>query len=150
MPFPLHLMSHCMLQCARPIVSKKRVFVHDLNQFVTVHLLEETPAVLSVGKLCKDHGYSHSVVLVPILNVIAQRHEHYLALHSSDSFSTRNSSLTKALILFFSRFLQLQDLRRWVSRKRVKVATTRCGCIFLITTLEAIARRSTNTPSGYT
>ena len=28
------------------------------NQFVTVQLLEETPAVLSLGKLCKDHGYS--------------------------------------------------------------------------------------------
>ena len=45
---------------------------------------------------------------------------------------------------------QLQILRRWVLRKRVEVATTICGCIFLITTLEAIARRSTNMPSGYT
>ena len=35
-----------------------QVFVHDLNQFVTVQLLEETPAVLSLGKLCKNHGYS--------------------------------------------------------------------------------------------
>ena len=35
-------------------------FVHDLNQFVTVQLLEETPTVLSLGKLCKDHGYSTS------------------------------------------------------------------------------------------
>ena len=33
-----------------------QVFVHDLNHFVTVQLLEETPAVLSPGKLCKDHG----------------------------------------------------------------------------------------------
>ena len=32
-------------------------FVHDLNQFVTVQLLEATPAVLSLGKLCKDHGW---------------------------------------------------------------------------------------------
>ena len=30
-----------------------QVFVHDLNQFVTVQLLEETPAVLSLGKLFK-------------------------------------------------------------------------------------------------
>ena len=35
-----------------------QVFVHDLNQFVTVQLLEETLAVLSQGKLCKDQGYS--------------------------------------------------------------------------------------------
>ena len=30
--------------------------VHDLDLFVTVQLLEETPAVLSLGKLCEDHG----------------------------------------------------------------------------------------------
>ena len=35
-----------------------QVFVHDLNLFVTVLLLEETPAVLSLGKLFEDHGYS--------------------------------------------------------------------------------------------
>ena len=39
-----------------------KVFVRDLNQFVTVQLLEETPAVLSHGKLCKDHGYSNEWV----------------------------------------------------------------------------------------
>ena len=39
-----------------------QVFVRDLNQFVTVQLLEETPAVLSLGKLCKDHGYSYEWV----------------------------------------------------------------------------------------
>ena len=36
-----------------------QVFVHNLNQFVTVQLLEEPPAVLSLGKLRKDHGYSY-------------------------------------------------------------------------------------------
>ena len=35
-----------------------QVFVHDLNLIVTVQLLDETPAVLSLGKLCEDHGYS--------------------------------------------------------------------------------------------
>ena len=39
-----------------------QVFVHDLNQFETVHVLEETRAVLSPGKLWKDHGYSHEWV----------------------------------------------------------------------------------------
>ena len=32
------------------------IYVKDLDLFVTVMLLEETPAVLSVGKLCEDHG----------------------------------------------------------------------------------------------
>ena len=39
-----------------------QVSVHDLNLFVTVQLLEETPAVLSLGKLCEDHGYSYEWV----------------------------------------------------------------------------------------
>ena len=30
--------------------------VKELDLFVTVMLLEETPAVLSVGKLCEDHA----------------------------------------------------------------------------------------------
>ena len=38
------------------------MFVHDLNQFVTVQLLEETLAVPQLGKLCKDHGYSYDWV----------------------------------------------------------------------------------------
>ena len=35
------------------------VYVTELNLFVTVMLLEETPAVLSLGKLCEDHGYTY-------------------------------------------------------------------------------------------
>ena len=35
-----------------------QVFVHDLNLFVTLQLLEETLAVLSLGKFCEDHGCS--------------------------------------------------------------------------------------------
>ena len=35
------------------------VYVRELDLFVTVMLLEETPAVLSLGKLCEDHGYSY-------------------------------------------------------------------------------------------
>ena len=37
---------------------KKRKCVHDLHIFVTVQLFEDTPAVLSLGKLCKVHGYT--------------------------------------------------------------------------------------------
>ena len=34
------------------------VYVKELDLFVTVKLLEDTPAVLSLGKLCEDHGHS--------------------------------------------------------------------------------------------
>ena len=35
------------------------VYVKEMNLFVTVKLLEDTPAVLSLGKLCQDHGDSY-------------------------------------------------------------------------------------------
>ena len=35
------------------------VYVKELDLFVTVMLLEDTPAVLSFGKLCENHGYSY-------------------------------------------------------------------------------------------
>ena len=35
------------------------VFVKELDLFVTVMLLEETPAVVSLGKFCEDHGYTY-------------------------------------------------------------------------------------------
>ena len=34
------------------------VYVKELNIFLTKKLLEDTPAVLSLGKLCDEHGYS--------------------------------------------------------------------------------------------
>ena len=35
---------------------------HDMNQFVAVHFFVKTSAVQSLGKSCKDHGYSHDWV----------------------------------------------------------------------------------------
>ena len=35
------------------------VYVRELDLFVTAMLLEDTPAVLSLGKLCEDHGYTY-------------------------------------------------------------------------------------------
>ena len=36
-----------------------QVYVQDLDLFVTVQLLDETPRVLSLGKLCSEHGFSY-------------------------------------------------------------------------------------------
>ena len=36
-----------------------QVYVHDLDLFVTVQLLDDTLAVLSLGKLCEENGYSY-------------------------------------------------------------------------------------------
>ena len=35
------------------------VYVKELDLFVTVMLLEDTPAVLPLGQICEDHGYTH-------------------------------------------------------------------------------------------
>ena len=35
------------------------VYVHDLDLFVTVQILDDTPAVLSFGKLCEEPCYSY-------------------------------------------------------------------------------------------
>lgn len=36
-----------------------QVDVHDLELFVTMQILEDMPAVLSLGKLCEEHRYSY-------------------------------------------------------------------------------------------
>ena len=35
------------------------MYVKELDIFLTMKVLENTPAVLSLGKLCDEHGYSH-------------------------------------------------------------------------------------------
>ena len=35
------------------------VYVKGLDIFLTMKVLEDTPAVLSLGKLCDEHGYSY-------------------------------------------------------------------------------------------
>ena len=35
------------------------IYIHDLHLFVVVHLLEDILAVLSLDKLCEEHGYTY-------------------------------------------------------------------------------------------
>ena len=35
------------------------VYVEELGIFLTMKVLEDTPAVVSPGKLCDEHGYSY-------------------------------------------------------------------------------------------
>ena len=41
-----------------PTRKEATVYVKELDLFVTVMLLEETPADLSLGKLCEDYGHT--------------------------------------------------------------------------------------------
>ena len=36
-----------------------QVYVHDPELFVTAQVLDDTPTVLSLGKLCEEHGDTH-------------------------------------------------------------------------------------------
>ena len=38
------------------------VYVEELDVFLTMKVLEDTPAVLPLGKLCDDHGYSYESI----------------------------------------------------------------------------------------
>ena len=76
------------------------VFVKELDLFVTVVFLEETPAVLSLGKPCGDHGYTyhwtrgqkpHSPKMARDLIAIYQTMYHSLSLGLSTSSSTSST-----------------------------------------------------------
>ena len=41
------------------VLNEVQVYVHDLHTFVTVQLLEDTPAVFFLGKPCKEHDYTY-------------------------------------------------------------------------------------------
>ena len=54
------------------------VKVKELDLFVTVTLLEDTPAVLSLTKLCDDHGYTYHWTSGRKPHLTKKRQEHQL------------------------------------------------------------------------
>ena len=40
-------------------MKKRKCMCNDLHIFVTVQLRQDTPAVLSLGKLCTEHDYTY-------------------------------------------------------------------------------------------
>ena len=46
------------------------VYVKELDIFLTMKVLEDTPAVLSLGKLCDEHGYSYEWITGQIQHLI--------------------------------------------------------------------------------
>ena len=55
-----------------------QVYVHDLDLFVTVQSLDETPAVLSLGKLCSEHGYSNEWINGETPRLTKKREDNYM------------------------------------------------------------------------
>ena len=38
---------------------EEAVYVKELDMFLTMKVFEDTPAVLTLGKFCDEHGYSY-------------------------------------------------------------------------------------------
>ena len=56
-PEALQRLSQPVERCKQ--MRKQQYTFKDLDLFVTVQILEDTPAVPSLGKLCEEHGYTY-------------------------------------------------------------------------------------------
>ena len=53
------------------------IYVRELGIFLTVKVLEDTPAVLSLGKLCDEHGYSYEWINGQKPHLVKKRYFEY-------------------------------------------------------------------------
>ena len=77
-----------------------QVHVHDPGLFVTVQLLEDTPAVPSLGKLCEEHGYSHEWTSGQKTTVDQRGEENYM-----QNGQFRTSCCSRVVIQFWYQFV---------------------------------------------
>ena len=76
------------------------VYVKELDLFVTVMLLEDIPAVLSLGKLCEDHAWVYLPLKPAVKNHISPK----MAKESIATFGSTYHSLS----LVYQRVLPLR------------------------------------------
>ena len=88
-----------------------QIYVHDLNLFVTVQLLQETPAVPSLGTLCEDHGYFYERVSSQKSRL--PKVEDYNMPHGQ----LRASCCSKVIHQFWSQFIVNIDIAGFVFTK---------------------------------
>ena len=74
------------------------VYVKELDKFLTMKVLENTPAVLSLGKLCDENGYSYEWINGQKPHLIKKTGFEYSATRST-SFLTCQRVLPPVLIL---------------------------------------------------
>ena len=101
-----------------------QVYVHDLDLFVMVQILDDTPADLSLGKLCEEHGYPGGRKLS--LNCLfAGRNCNKFDLLSSPGNQFDN--LTEGPGRDFANFSLVSLIRRWPPSR--ELSTELCwGC----------------------
>ena len=81
------------------------VYVKELGMFLTMKVLENTPAVLSLGKLCDENGYSYEWINGQkphlIKNGIRIICNLWIFINFNDTYETGESFLIIFFILTF-------------------------------------------------
>ena len=75
------------------------VYVKELEIFLTMKVLENTPAVLSLGKLCDENGYSYEWINGQKQLLISKRDSN--TMFSGELRSYRRSRLVSEFVLRF-------------------------------------------------
>ena len=78
------------------------VYVKELDIFLTVKILENTPAVLSLGKLCDKNGYSYEWINGQKPHLILNGVQ--IQCNTENFFSDRGSRLVNEFFIQFSSF----------------------------------------------
>ena len=78
------------------------VYVKELEKFLTMKVLENTPAVLSLGKLCDENGYSYEWINGQKPHLIKERNSD--TLQHGEPRSYRGSRLVKFFLGIFINF----------------------------------------------
>ena len=76
------------------------VYVKELDIFLTMKVLENTPAVLSLGKLCDENGYSYERINGQTPHLIKKRDSD--TMQHEELRSCRGSRLVNEFVLQFS------------------------------------------------
>ena len=82
------------------------VYVKELDVFLTMKVLEDTPAVLSLGKLCDEHGYSYGWINGRKPHLIQKRYSD--TVQHRELRSDRGSRLVIEFFIQFS-FFNIHD-----------------------------------------
>ena len=105
-----------------------QVYVHDLHTFVTVQLLEDTPAVFSLGELCKEHDYTcewpsdHEPRLTKNGNQTLNRTENFVPSVGPKLSSSSTTAHPRHRLRRICLFLWIQQIREVTKELRETVA----------------------------
>ena len=84
------------------------VYVNEMGIFLTMKVLENTPAVLSLGKLCDENGYSYEWINGQKPHLIKKKRDSDTMQHG-ELRSYRGSRLVKFFLGIFINFTDIYE-----------------------------------------